>query len=116
MQEDLNKAPGDRKRGVIGFLEGYELLSERDLEEFVDNQGESRVECAVANPKESVEVDTQVMGQTSPKKNGSIHRKQYLLAGSVGIQEENGVIQIREESSDKRHEIEVVSSEEEAYI
>ena len=28
MQEDLEKAPADRKRGIIDFAEGYEMLTE----------------------------------------------------------------------------------------
>lgn len=42
MEEDLKKEPKDRKRGVLNFLEGYDLLTEEDCRgiNFEDESGE----------------------------------------------------------------------------
>ena len=114
MQEDLDRPPSDRKRGVVVFPEGYELLSEQDLEDFVENQDESKLEGAVASTEKSAQTVAEVMIQTSPKKSNNVHGKQHALTGFVGSMEDIG--DIDGSSTDELHETEVVSSQEEVYI
>ena len=76
LEEDLLKDPSDRKRGVISFIEGYEMLSYDDLEEMDVDESSSESSSSDSNddndegdkvqqskkpkaiPKKSTKVDT----------------------------------------------------------